>query len=186
MKALGKIRSNPFDIEKDGTASSGSIIGTANEIIVTDSGAGSVTLSLAAAVFGSPPAIGATLAGTIRALVDEDVEPATDTLTANQCSGGLINNYGQSADVTLTLPAAAAGYNFTVVLGTTVAKFFLLHPNSADYIYLDGVLGAVHKGVQVASAAAGNAIQFIAFNTGGASTYYWHCTIISGPWIVES
>jgi hypothetical protein len=129
--------------------------------------------------------IGSITAGTIRALIDEDVEPATDTLTANQCSGGLINNYGQTGDVTLTLPACAAGMNFNVVLGTTVAKFFLLHPNAADYIVLDGVVGAVHKGVQVASATQGNAIQFVAFQT-GAAAYYWEATTTSGPWIVEA
>lgn len=133
----------------------------------------------------APGAIGGTTAGTVRSLIDEDVEAATDTLTANQCSGGLINNYGQANDATLTLPAAAAGMSFIVILGTTVAKYFRLDPNASDSIYLDGATTGDGKYVGVASAALGNAIQFVAFQT-GATAYDWYATTISGVWVAEA
>lgn len=129
--------------------------------------------------------IGATTAGTIRYLVDEDIEAATDTLTANQCSGGLINNYGQANDMTLTLPAAAAGMSFTVILGTTVAKYFRIDPNASDSVYLDGVTTGDGKYIGVASAAIGNAVACQTFQT-GASAYDWFCATVSGAWVAEA
>jgi hypothetical protein len=122
--------------------------------------------------------------GTLTAKVKESIEASTDTLSTTQCYGGLINNYGQAADVTMTLPAAASGMHFTVILGTTVANFFRLDPNGSDLIYLDGIAGANGEYVGVASAAAGNAIQFVAFQT-GASEWNWHATTISGAWAAE-
>lgn len=121
----------------------------------------------------------------LRFLYDEDVEAATDTLTANQCSGGIINNYGQSADVTLTLPAIAAGMHFTVILGTTAAFFLRIDPNASDSIYLDGVTTGDGKYVGVTTTQVGYAIQFTAFQT-GASAYDWYATTISGPWLAEA
>lgn len=119
-----------------------------------------------------------------RFLIDEDVEAATDTLTVSQCSGGLINNYGQTADITLTLPAAAAGMHFTVILGTTVAKYFRLDPASGDSIYLGGTTTGDGKYVGIASAVVGAAISFVAFKT-GASTYDWFASIAAGSWVAE-
>ena len=114
----------------------------------------------------------------------EHVVAATASLTAAQCSGCLINNYGQTADATLTLPAAAAGLNFTVVLGTTVAKFYRLDPASGDSIYLGGTTTGDGKYVGIASAVVGAAISFVAFKT-GASTYDWFASIAAGSWVAE-
>ena len=129
--------------------------------------------------------IGGTTAGTIRAKLDEDAEPASDTLSANQCSGGLISNYGQTGDVTLTLPAVAAGLHFTVLLGTTVAKYFRLDPNASEVIYLDGTALTGGYYVGLASAVAGACIQFVAFQT-GASAWAWAATTISGAWAAQA
>ncbi|MFH1147216.1 MAG: hypothetical protein V1736_05860 [Pseudomonadota bacterium] len=118
------------------------------------------------------------------AKIPEYVEAATDTLTIDQVYGGLINNYGQADDAVLTLPACTAGMNFTVILGTTVAKYFRLDPNASDAIYLDGVVDTDGHYVGVASAAAGNAIQFVAFQT-GASAWDWMATTVSGSWVAE-
>jgi len=126
-------------------------------------------------------AIGGTTANTIRALLDEDAEPTSDTLTANQCSGGLISNYGQTDDALIQLPTIAAGYNFTSLLGTTVAKYYRIKAATNDKIYLDGVAGADNGYVGVASAAAGNCIQFVSFQT-GAGAYDWMAVSVSGPW----
>jgi hypothetical protein len=128
--------------------------------------------------------IGGTTAGTARILLDEDAEPATDNVTANQCAGGLINNYGQTDNATLTLPAIAAGYNFTVIIGTTVAKYYRIDPNANDSIYIDSATAGDGKYVGVASAVAGNCISCAAFQTGD-SAYDWLCTIISGAWVSE-
>ena len=136
------------------------------------------------AKMAAPGAIGGTTANTIRYLMDEDVEAATDTLTANQCSGGLINNYGQAADAVLTLPAAAAGMNFIVILGTTVAKYYRLDPNASDKIYLDGTADSDGHYCGIASAAAGACIVFTAFQT-GASAYDWYASTVSGLWVME-
>ena len=131
--------------------------------------------------------IGLTTAVALRSLIDEDVEAATDSLSVNQCSGGLINNFGQANDTVLTLPAAAAGLNFTVILGTTVAKYFRILPLNAanDSIYLDGTTTGDDKYVQIASAVAGAAIQFVAFQT-GASAWDWYASTISGGWVAEA
>jgi hypothetical protein len=158
---------------------------TSLPVPVAQGGTGSTTGNVIGLDMSTPPAMGGTTANTIRSKIDEDVIAATGNISSNQCSGGLINNYGQTNDTTLTLPACVEGMNLIVFLSTTVAKFFLLHPNASDYIYLDGVLGAIHKGVQVASAAAGNCIQLIAVKN-GASKYDWAATTVSGPWIVEA
>jgi len=117
-------------------------------------------------------------------LLDEDIEAASDALSTSQCYGGLINNYGQTDNATLTLLAAATGMNFIVALGTTVAKYFRLEPNANDYIILDGTAGADGKYVGIASAVAGAMIQFIAIQT-GASEWNWCATTISGAWAAE-
>ena len=115
----------------------------------------------------------------------EEIEPATDNISADQCRGSIINNYEQADNVVLTLPAIAAGMHFTVILGTTVAKYFRIAPNTSDSIYLDGVTTGDGKYVGVASAAAGNAIQFVAFQT-GASAWDWFAATVSGAWVAEA
>lgn len=108
------------------------------------------------------------------------------TLTAAQCSSGNnLNNYGQAADITATLPAAAEGMTFSVILGTTVANFFRLDPAEGDSIYLDGVTTGDGKYVGIASAAVGNALSFRSFQT-GATAWDWYCSAISGAWASES
>lgn len=135
----------------------------------------------------SPPPIGVITAGTIRAKFDEDLEPATDSISVNQCAGGVINNIGQdaaNADITLTLPAAAEGYHFTVVLGDAQANFFkILTLNSAnDKIYLDGVAGTDDGYVSIAAAVVGACIQFFTFQT-AAGVYDWYACTVSGAWV---
>jgi len=111
-------------------------------------------------------------------------EATTDSLTAAQCDGGIIDNVGQSGDVILTLPAAAANLYFTVILGTTAAFYYrILTLNAAnDKIYLDGAAGSDDGYVQVASAAVGNCIQFFTFQT-AAGVYDWYACIVSGTWV---
>lgn len=116
--------------------------------------------------------------------VTEHVEAATDTLSTTQCYGGLINNYGQAGNVILTLPAAANGMSFTVILGTTAAFYFRIDPNANDSVFLDGTSGGDGKYVGLAAATVGNAITFQSFQT-GAGAYDWYASTISGSWLSE-
>lgn len=117
--------------------------------------------------------------------VNEVVKSSTATLTTAEVTGTIINNYGQSEDVTLTLPAAANGLTFMVVLGTEVAKYFRIDPNANDKIYLNGTAGADGGYVGVSSAKAGNAISFTSFQT-GTDTYDWLAVSIAGDWSAET
>lgn len=117
--------------------------------------------------------------------VNEVVKSSTATLTTAEVTGTIINNYGQSEDVTLTLPAAANGLTFMVVLGTEVAKYFRIAPNPNDKIYLNGTAGADGGYVGVSSAKAGNAISFTSFQT-GTDTYDWLAVSIAGDWSAET
>jgi len=117
--------------------------------------------------------------------VNEVIKSSTATLTTAEVTGTIINNYGQSEDVTLTLPAAANGLTFMVVLGTEVAKYFHIEPNANDKIYLNGTAGADGGYVGVSSAKAGNAISFTSFQT-GTDTYDWLAVSIAGDWSAET
>ena len=114
----------------------------------------------------------------------EVVYSATGNAAAIDMKGSIINNYGQADDAVISLPAIAKGYQFSVVLGTTVAKYYRIDPNASDSIYLDGVTTGDGKYVGVASASAGNALSCVAFQT-GASAYDWYCSTVSGPWLAE-
>jgi len=151
--------------------------GTATDRALTPS---NLTYKLAA-----PGAIGETTPGTIRSLIKEVVKASGGSITALDCSGTIVNNYGQSADATLTLPAAATGLSFVVALGTTVAKYYRIDPDAGDQIFLDGTGAGDGKYVGIASAAAGKAISFMAIKT-GESSYDWIATTISGTWAKEA
>jgi len=115
----------------------------------------------------------------------EEVEAASDNIGAIQCRGNIINNYGQAADATLTLPTAVVGLNFTVILGTTVAKYFRLDPQAGDSIYLDGITTGDGKYVGVPSATIGNSLSCATFQTGATPDYDWLCSTIAGAWAAE-
>ncbi len=116
----------------------------------------------------------------------EIIKTATGNLTAAELSGAVINNYGQTADCALTLPAAAEGLYFTVSLGTTVAnKYYRIIPASGETIALDGSSTGANKYVQLASAAKYSTIQFFTIQT-GATTYEWQAVSSIGNWVQET
>ena len=121
----------------------------------------------------------------ITSLIEEVVKTSTGNLSTAEVSGTIINNYGQSTNVVLTLPTAAEGMSFMVVLGTTVAKYFRIKANKNDKIYLDGTAGTDNYYVGIASAAIGAMISFATFQT-GASSYDWVATTISGTWEAQT
>ena len=118
--------------------------------------------------------------------VNEVIKSSTATLTTAEVTGTIINNYGQEDDVTLTLPTAAKGLTFMVVLGTTATdKYFHIEASTNDKIYLSGIAGSDGEYVGVSSAKAGNAISFTSFQT-GTDTYDWLAVPIAGDWEAES
>lgn len=117
--------------------------------------------------------------------VKEIIKSSTTTLTTAEITGTIINNYGQSADVTLTLPAAAKGLTFMVIFGTQVSKYFRIQPNASNQIYLNGIGIGNGKYVGVSSVTAGNAISFSSFQT-GSSAYNWLAVPISGNWVAQA
>ena len=114
----------------------------------------------------------------------EIVATASATLSAAQVRGTVINNYGQTAAVSLELPAAVRGMSFSAVLGTTVAQTFRLDPNINDLIILDGVAGANGKYVGLAAATQGAVISCLTIQT-GASAWDWACYTGQGSWAAE-
>lgn len=115
---------------------------------------------------------------TINGKVDEIVQAATDTLTAAECSGTIINNYGQAAANTQTLPAASEGLSGTVVIATAGAGAFHLKAGASDKIYLDGTALDDGDKASIATPAVGNSMSFFAFQTAAAA---WDWLVISGP-----
>ena len=122
-----------------------------------------------------------TFSGSVSAKLKTIIKPSTATLTADECKGTLISNYGQSAQNVLTLPPAAEGLNFTVVISTAGAGAFYLSPDGSDRIYLDGTdIGPARVGME--TPAVGDMIAFTAFQT-GASSYAWAAQTIAGTWL---
>jgi hypothetical protein len=115
----------------------------------------------------------------------EYVFTSDDTLTAIECTGSIINNRGQAGNITLTLPAAAEGLNFTVILGTSAAYFFRIDPDASDSIYLNGETTGDGHYVGLAAALIGAVISFVSFET-GASAYDWYASTVFGAWGQET
>ena len=105
-------------------------------------------------------------------IVLEVVQAATDTLTASECSGTTISNYGQSAENTQTLPTAVAGLSGVVEIGTAGAGAFHLKAGATDKIYLDGNPLDDGDKVSLSIPVVADFFSFKTFKT-GASTYDW-------------
>jgi hypothetical protein len=123
--------------------------------------------------------VGLTTATTIRSLFDEDTIITTGNISANQASGGVINNYGQTADCAMTWPTIVEGQSCVFRCATTVAKYWRVVAPAGMYIWLDNVKGSAAGYVGIASATEGACFQIVSVkNTGG--TYDLMATTISG------
>ena len=90
----------------------------------------------------SPGDIGETAAGSVRGTNTEvyKTENADSPLTAQECAGTIVSNYGMTdADCTIALPAAAEGLAFVCILPTAQSRFFRLDAVGGNKIYLDGI-----------------------------------------------
>jgi len=119
----------------------------------------------------------------LKVITGELIKNTSATLNEKEVNGTIINNYGQTTDVTLTLPEAKQGMSFIVVLGTGVAKYFRIKANTNNKIYLNGVAGALGGTIGIESAGAGCAISFVSFKT-SENTYDWLAVAIYGDWDV--
>lgn len=136
------------------------------------------------------PSLGETTPGTVRGTNKEIFKTASadSPLTAAECSGTIVSNYGMTdADMTIDLPTAAAGLSFLAILPAVRARFVKFHcPTAqADKIYLLGVAGADDGNVGVASGyATGSACSFFCFQT-GAGAFDWFAIPIFGTWVAS-
>ena len=108
-------------------------------------------------------------------------KPVSTTLTAQECINTLIDNYGQTTTLILTLPVADEGY-FFIFSVATVGNDVTLKPASGDQIYLDGVALVVDNIVLLPSPVIGNCVEILSFRT-GETTYCWSITSTYGVWI---
>ena len=132
--------------------------------------------------------INETLATTIRGTNKEIFKTASadSPLTALECSGTVVSNYGMTdADCVIDLPTAAEGLSFVCVLPAVRAKYFRLKcPTAqADKIYLRGVAGSDDGYIGVASGyATGTAISLFTFKASDGG-YDWFAIPIFGSWV---
>jgi hypothetical protein len=158
---------------------------TAGTGIAITPGAGTLTI---ATDLASPGAIGETAPNTIRGKNKEifKTSSAASPLTAAECAGTIVSNYGMTdADCVIDLPTAAEGLSFVCVLPAVRARYFRLKcpAAEADKIYLLGVAGADDGYVGVASGyATGSAASFFTFKASDGG-YDWFCIPIFGTWV---
>jgi len=121
------------------------------------------------------------ITGTVKGKIDELIQASTDTLIAAEIAGTIINNYGQGAANTQTLPAAAEGLNALFVIAT-IGNAFHIDVQATDKIYLDGA--ALDDGDKISNAtpAIGDNISIVAFQT-GVGAYDWRAQTIQGTWV---
>lgn len=103
------------------------------------------------------------------AFADEILAPATVTLTAAQLYGTRVNNYGQTAIATITLPTVAEGMDTVFVFGTATSATYSVQATGANAMYYSGATSA---GVRIAAPAVGNFFVLYSFKT-GASAWSW-------------
>jgi hypothetical protein len=136
----------------------------------------------------SPPAIGETAPNTIRGKNVEIYKTASadSPLTAAQVGGTIVSNYGMTdADCVISLPTAALGYSFVLILPAVRARYFKLRADTNDKFYLSGVAGSDNGYVGVASGyVTGVACSFFTFKASDGG-FDWFAIPIFGSWVAS-
>ena len=127
----------------------------------------------------NPGPIGETTAGTVRSKLVVITKATSGNLSAQECTGTQLNNIGQSGNVLLELPNAAAGLHGSFIAGTTAAFYYRFDPQGTDKIYLDGAALTDGYYVGFASIAIGNCLTFWAFES-ATGVYDWYFASGSG------
>ena len=133
-----------------------------------------------------PPAIGETTPDSIRGLNKEVYKVNTSPLTAVECSGTIVSNYGMTdAGCAITLPAAAEGLAFVCILPSVRAQYFRLNAGAGDKIYLNGVAGTDAEYIGVASGyATGTSVSMFCFKASDGS-FDWFAIPLFGTWSAD-
>ena len=132
--------------------------------------------------------IGETTPDTIRGKNKEIYKTASadSPLTATECCGTIVSNYGMTdADCIIDLPTAAEGLAFVCILPAVQARYFRLRCPSAqaDKIYLSGTAGSDDGYVGVASGyATGASISMFTFKASDGG-YDWMAIPLFGSWV---
>lgn len=103
---------------------------------------------------------------------------ATGTLTYEHIIGGLLNNLGQGATTTATLPACRRGIMFTMTFCTT-GNAFHLKPAAADKFILDGTALDNADKITTATPAVGDSYVVHAEET-ASGDYNWIAETVRG------
>ena len=136
----------------------------------------------------APGTIGGTTPGIVYGLngTFSKTASADSPLTALQVAGTIVNNYGMTDDdCVISLPTAAAGMSFLLILPAVRARYFKLRAGSSDKIYLSGVAGSDNGYIGVASGyATGSCCSFFTFRASDGG-YDWFAIPIFGSWVAS-
>ena len=136
----------------------------------------------------APGTIGGTTPGIIYGLNGEIFKTASgdSPLTALQVSGTIVSNYGMTdADCVISVPTAAAGYSFVLILPAVRARYFKLRAGANDKFYLLGVAGSDNGYVGVASGYATGASCSVFTFKASDGNYDWFVIPIFGTWVAS-
>jgi hypothetical protein len=109
------------------------------------------------------------------------VRNSSSTLQKWMLADSVIDNFGQGAPATLTLPPAAFGYRARLTISTP-GHALGVKPSTTNIIHLDGRRLAVGSKVSNRVPAVGDALLCYSFRS-GASTYAWICRSEGGAWV---
>ncbi len=112
----------------------------------------------------------------------ELLKPSSTTLLAHECYGTTINNYGQTDNVELTLPPAANGMRFKVVISSSSGKLYKLKPVAPNQISLGGNTGT---NVGMVSAIKSDRLVIESFMT-GTNQWNWLASSYSKNWTLDA
>jgi hypothetical protein len=138
-------------------------------------------------IAATPDIIGSTTPNVIYSLNKEiyKTSSADSPLTALQCSGTIVSNYGMTdAAMDIVLPTAVEGLAFLFILPTVRARAVRLRAGANDLINLNGVDGTDNGYVGVASGytAKTRASVYTVKSSGGG--FDWCVDSIVGGWAV--
>jgi hypothetical protein len=112
--------------------------------------------------------------------------PSGGSLTEEDCSGNILNTYGQTDDMTVSIPSPSSGrLSFILTVGTTIDNYIHIDPDVNTPIYLRGETTGDGKYVGIDSAVTGFAISFITIQV-SASKFAWLAADNTGDWTLEA
>ena len=144
------------------------VTGTATDKVTTPA---NITAKMAA-----PGAIGETASNTIRGYPKRITKTETGALSLAECSGTIINNYGQTADMTLTFDAACDQINCKFEVVTTGYAVYL-KAAANDKFYHDGIALDDADKIGIALPTLGDHVWIEGMRTGEAT---WDLRSTSG------